>query len=64
MKPPPISPEFTRFSAAMSDVLKVSPKEIRAREAAHKESGKRMSKGSACLSPAASAKLRASFSSR
>jgi hypothetical protein len=49
MKTPPANPEFTRFTAALREVLKVSPEEIEQREEAHKESGKRLSKGSACL---------------
>jgi hypothetical protein len=64
MKTPPTSPEFARFAAAMKDVLKVSPKEIQKLEAVHKESGKRLSKGSACLSPAASKLIQDNFSQR
>jgi hypothetical protein len=50
MKTPPSSPEFAKFTSAIRDLLKVSPKEIRAREDEHKEAGKRIVKGSACLS--------------
>ena len=64
MKTPPDTPEFTRFTAAVSDILKVSPDEMKTRIEAHKESGKRLSKGSASLSPAASAKLRSATSNR
>jgi hypothetical protein len=62
MKKPPESPEFDRFTAALNAVLKVSPTELDKRETAQKERGKRLSKGSACLSPAASELLRSSFS--
>jgi hypothetical protein len=64
MKTPPANPEFSRFTTAMKDVLNISPNEMKAREAAHKESGKRLPKGSACLSPVASELLRSSFSNR
>jgi len=57
MKTPPDTPEFARFTAAVRDVLTVSKEEMRTRIEAHKESGKRLSKG-ASLDPAASSKLR------
>jgi hypothetical protein len=60
MKTPPDTPEFARFTSAVRDILKVSKGEMQTRIEAHKESGKRFSKGSASLSPAASAKLRSS----
>jgi len=64
MKTPPATPEFARFTSALSDILKVSKTEMQARIEAHKESGKRLSKGSASLGPAASSKLRSSVSDR
>jgi hypothetical protein len=64
MKTPPNTPEFSRFTIAMRDILKVSPAELKTRMKTHKESGERLSKGSSSLSPAASAKLRSSVSGR
>ncbi len=61
MKTPPTTPEFARFTTAMQDILKVSKDEMRMRIEAHKESGKRLSKGSSSLSPAASSKIRSSL---
>jgi hypothetical protein len=60
MKTPPATPEFARFTAAVRDVLKVSKSEMQSRIEAHKESGKRLSKG-ASLGSAASSKVRYSF---
>jgi hypothetical protein len=60
MKTPPKTPEFTRFTAAMRDILNVSKDEMRIRIEAQKESGKRLSKG-ASLGSAASSKVRSSF---
>jgi hypothetical protein len=62
MKTPPATPEFANFTNAMRDILKVSKDEMQTRIEAHKESGKRLSKGSASLGSAASAKLRSSVS--
>jgi hypothetical protein len=62
MKTPPATPEFARFTTAVRDILKVSKPELQARMQAQKEIGKRLSKGSSSLSPAASAKLRSSMS--
>ena len=62
MKTPPDTPEFARFTDAVKDILKVSKSEMATRIEAHKESGKRLSKGSSSLAPAASAKIRASVS--
>ena len=62
MKTPPATPEFAKFTNAMRDMLKVSPAEMQTRIEAHKESGKRLSKGSASLGPAASSKLRSAVS--
>ena len=59
MKTPPGTPEFARFTAAVRDVLKVSKSEMQTRIEAHKETGKRLSKG-ASLDPAVSSKLRGS----
>ncbi len=64
MKTPPATPEFANFTTAMRDILKVSKDEMQKRIEAHKESGKRLSKGSASLGSAASAKLRSSTSGR
>lgn len=64
MKPPPDTPEFTRFSKAVRDILKVSKGEMQTRIEAHRESGKRLSKGSASLAPRVAAKLRSSVSGR
>jgi predicted Co/Zn/Cd cation transporter (cation efflux family) len=61
MKTPPATPEFAKFASAMRDILKVSPSEMKTRIDAHRESGKRLSKGSASLSPAVAAKLRSSI---
>jgi predicted Co/Zn/Cd cation transporter (cation efflux family) len=58
MKTPPATPEFAKFTSAMRDILKVSPNDMRTRIGAHKESGKRLSKGSSSLAPAVAAKLR------
>jgi hypothetical protein len=60
MKTPPKTPEFTRFTAAMRDILKVSKGEMQTRIEAQKESGKRLSKG-ASLDSAASSKIRSSL---
>jgi len=60
MKPPPDTPEFARFTAAMRDIMKVSKGELQKRIEAQKESGKRLSKG-ASLGSAASSKVRSSF---
>ena len=62
MKTPPATPEFARFTSAMRDILKVSKDEMRTRIEAHKESGKRLSKGSASLDSASSARLRSATS--
>jgi hypothetical protein len=62
MKTPPATPEFARFTDAVKDILKVSKGEMRTRIEVHKESGKRLSKGSASLGSAASSKLRSSIS--
>lgn len=64
MKTPPDTPEFARFTTAVRDILKVSKGEMQARIEAHKESGKRLSKGSSSLSSAVAAKLRSSVSGR
>lgn len=61
MKTPPNTPEFGRFTSAVRDILKVSKGEMQERIETHKESGKRLSKGSASLAPAASARLRSSI---
>jgi len=63
MKTPPDTPEFARFITAVRDILKVSSAEMRTRIEAHKESGKRLSKG-AFLDPAVSSKIRASHTAR
>jgi hypothetical protein len=60
MKTPPKTPEFTRFTAAVRDILTVSKAEMETRIEAQKESGKRLSKG-ASLGSAASSKVRSSF---
>jgi predicted Co/Zn/Cd cation transporter (cation efflux family) len=57
---PPQTNEFQNFRSAVRDILKVSPSEMKTRIEAHKESGKRLSKG-APLDPAASSKVRSSF---
>jgi hypothetical protein len=59
MKPPPQTPEFSRFTSAVRDILKVSKGEMQARIETQKESGKRLSKG-ASLDSAASSKIRSS----
>jgi hypothetical protein len=64
MKTPPDTPEFVRSTSAMQDILKVSKGEMQTRMEAHKESGKRLSIGSASLGSAASAKLRSATSVR
>ncbi len=64
MKTPPATPEFARFTSAVADILKVSPREMKIRMEAQKESGKRLSKGSASLSPRVAAKLRSAVSDR
>jgi len=64
MKTPPNTPEFREFTSAMRDILKVSKGEMRTRMEAHKESGKRLSKGSASLGSAVSAKIRSSQAGR
>jgi len=64
MKTPPATPEFANFTSAMQDILKVSPTEMKTRIEAHKESGKRLSKGSASLGSAASSRLRSSVAKR
>jgi hypothetical protein len=61
MKKPPNTPEFTRFTSAVRDVLKISPEEMQKRIEARKESGKRLSKGTSSLGSAASSKIRSSF---
>ena len=63
MKTPPATPEFARFTSAVRDILTVSKSEMQTRIEAHKQSGKRLSKGSSSLSPRAVAKLRSSVSS-
>jgi hypothetical protein len=60
MRPPPDTPEFSRFTTAMRDIMKVSKGELQKRIEAQKESGKRLSKG-ASLGSAASSKIRSSF---
>lgn len=64
MKTPPATPEFARFTSAVSDILKVSKSEMQTRIEAHKESGKRLSKGSSSLAPGVRAKLRSAVSGR
>src|SRR5579871_1452241 len=61
MKTPPNTPEFGRFTTAMRDILKVSKSEMNTRIEAHKETGKRLSKGSSSLGSAASSKIRSSI---
>jgi hypothetical protein len=60
MKTPPGTPEFAKFTTAVQDILKVSKSEMKTRIEAHKESGKRLSKG-ASLGSASSSKIRSSF---
>jgi hypothetical protein len=64
MKTPPATPEFARFTIAVCDILQVSKSEMQTRIEAHRESGKRLSKGSSSLAPAAAAKLRSAVSGR
>lgn len=64
MKTPPDTPEFTRFTTAVRDILKVSKGEMQTRIEAHKGIGKRLSKGSSSLAPAVAAKLRSLVSGR
>jgi hypothetical protein len=64
MKTPPATPEFANFTNAMRDILKVSKDEMHTRIEAHKESGKRLSKGSASLGSAAASKIRSAVSAR
>jgi hypothetical protein len=64
MKTPPATPEFARFTNAVRDILQVSKGEMQTRIAAHRESGKRLSKGSSSLAPAVAAKLRSAVSGR
>lgn len=64
MKTPPVTPEFTRFTTAVRDILQVSKSEMQTRIEAHRESGKRLSKGSSSLAPAVAAKLRSAVSDR
>jgi hypothetical protein len=59
MKTAPKSLEFARFTSAVSDILKVSKGEMQTRIEAHRESGKRLSKG-ASLAPAVASELRSS----
>jgi hypothetical protein len=61
MEKPPSTPEFARFTNAMSDILKVSQSEMETRIETQKESGKRLSKSSSSLGAAASSKVRSSF---
>jgi len=61
MKRSPENPEFSRFTIALQDVLSVSKEEMTKRMEEQKEKGKRLSKGSASLGSAASAKIRASL---
>jgi hypothetical protein len=63
MKTPPATPEFATFTDALRDILKVSKGEMQERIEAHKESGKRLSKG-ASLDSAASSKIRSSLADR
>jgi len=62
MKTPPATPEFARFTDAVRDILKVSKPEMQSRIDAHKQTGRRLSKGSSSLSPRVAAKLRSSIS--
>jgi hypothetical protein len=63
MKTPPNTPEFREFTSAMREILKVSKCEMQTRMEAHKESGKRLTKG-ASLGSAVSAKIRSSQTDR
>jgi len=64
MKTPPATPEFARFTDAVKDILKVSKSEMATRIETHRESGKRLSKGSSSLAPAAASKLRSAIAKR
>lgn len=64
MKTPPNTPEFSRLTCALQDILKVSKNDMQLRIEAQKESGKRLSKGSASLGSAASSKIRSAVSGR
>lgn len=61
MKTPPSSPEFERFTAAVSQIVRVSPSEMQTQTAVKKQSGKRLSKGASSLSPAASEAIRSAI---
>jgi hypothetical protein len=61
MKTPPDTQEFSRFTTAMRDILKVSKGEMEKRMERQRESGKRLSKGSSSLGSAASSKIRSSL---
>jgi len=63
MKRPPSNPEFSRFTEAVRGILKVSKGEMQARIEEHRETGKRLSKGSS-LSPDAASKIRSSRTNR
>ena len=52
MKPPPDNPEFTRFTSAMRDIMKVSKTELQRRI----ETEKRKPKASASRAPVVSSK--------
>ena len=56
MKKPPDTPEFAKFTEALSQILKVSKPELQARIEAHKKSGKRLSKPSASRVPVSPSK--------
>jgi hypothetical protein len=60
MKTPPKSAAFERFTAAVKDIVKVSPGEIQRRIETQKGTKKRLSKG-ASLDSAVSSKIRSSF---
>jgi hypothetical protein len=64
MKTPPNTPEFARFTTAVRDILHVSKSEMQTRIEAHKDSGKRLSKGSSSLGPAVASKIRSSIADR
>jgi len=55
MKPPPNTPEFSRFTRAMRDLLSVSKEELQLRLAAEKK--RKQSKASASPSAASSSKM-------
>ena len=61
MKTPPLTPEFAKFTGAVKKILYVSKADMKKLMDEHKESGKRLSKGSSSLGPAASSKIRASI---